>query len=643
MSPIKRLNKKTLQLWAAELSLAICLIYALFYLASGVGLQYFVLSNRAMVEQTFSGSILSGPMDIAVWGIAIFVVLAWLGFNLRLKDVKDHLFSGFGLFVFLGGLVVWVCLVFLGFVGMWSLVLSSLLLLCLCFVFAPVLFGINRWALFLRVLFGGLLLVLFVEVVSFVLFTVPAAFGLDASALGLHWSRVEISLSSLSNPFLPYVYLLFVLFGVGAFVFRVLPGKWCWIVNKIRAGWVVARLSGLVGDGDSRFGFIRGRWVVLALVVSSIISCLFVLLTVLPWNNPTGMLVSVDSPVYYAWVSHMRGVDVNSALSFALSNDRALVLVLCYILSFFTSTVNVIQFVGALLIVLFGVVSLLVLRLFCKDRLVWILGVLLVPFTFQSLGLIYSGYFGNMLALILIFVYVLLFFKILASWSNFGFFALLSVSVLVLFSHSWTWFIFALSLCLFLFMQWRFAAHDNMLFSKFKIQAVLVGATIGVGLLSDFMRKLLSPSSSSASVVATAQSSLGLPNPIFLLSGLGNAVNFTLGGVFSGGLLLSLSIAGFLVLLKFKSGVSNFFIAWICVAFVSILFAADDFVFNRFLFMLPWVVLSGLGLYGVVLFVSYRVGGFKGWRLWVLGAIVFFVFLVLLNGSLRYLFNINIW
>ena len=51
-------------------------------------------------------------------------------------------------------------------------------------------------------------------------------------------------------------------------------------------------------------------------------------------------------------------------------------------------------------------------------------------------------------------------------------------------------FVFALSLCLFLFMQWRFASHDNMLFSKFKIQAVLVGATIDVGLLSVLMRKL---------------------------------------------------------------------------------------------------------------------------------------------------------
>ncbi len=91
MSLIKRLGKKTLLLWATEFSLAICLIYALFYLASSLGLQYFVLSNRGMVEQTVSGSVLSGSLDLAVWGIAVFVVLVWIGYNLGLNNVRKLL------------------------------------------------------------------------------------------------------------------------------------------------------------------------------------------------------------------------------------------------------------------------------------------------------------------------------------------------------------------------------------------------------------------------------------------------------------------------------------------------------------------------------------------------------------------------
>ena len=477
MSLTKHLDKKMLLLWVAEFSLAICLIYSLFYLASGLGLHYFVLSHRAMVEQTVSGSVLSGSLDVAIWEIALFVVLGWLGFYFGLNNFRGYYrsFSGVGLLVVLFSLAVGVCLGVLGLVGVWSLVLFSGFLLGFCLVFSVDFFGVGRLVLFLRVLFGGLLLGLFVELLSFILFGVPVALGLDAGVLGLHWRSVELDLSSLSNPFLPYVYLVFVFFGLSAFVFRVFPAGWLWFVGKVRGGWFGSSLRGVFLLDEGGGGFLRDRWVVLAVVVSSVISCLFVLFTVLPWNNPTNMLVSVDSPVYYKWISYMHTLDVNSALSFAFGNDRAVFLVLCYVLSSFIPTVNVVQFVAALLIVLLGIVSLFVLRLFSKNRLVWVFGVLLVPFSFHSLGLIFSGYFGNMLALILILIYLVLFFKVLASWYSLGFFVLLSVSVLVLFSHSWTWFVFALSLCLFLFMQWRLALRDRGQWSRFKIQALLIG------------------------------------------------------------------------------------------------------------------------------------------------------------------------
>ena len=310
---------------------------------------------------------------------------------------------------------------------------------------------------------------------------------------------------------------------------------------------------GLVRVGVLGLGFLRGRLVVvLAVVVSAVVSCLFVAFTVLPWSNPTGMMVSVDSPVYYNWISHMRSVDVNSALSFAFGNDRAVFLVLCYALSFVAPIVSVVQFAAALLLVLLSVVSVFVLRLFTSSRMVLVLGALIVPFSFHGLGLIYSGYFANMLALILVFVYVVLFFKLLDKWSSLVFFALLGVSVLVLFSHSWTWFVFALSLAMFLFLEWRLAAGDRSLWSRFKGKALLVGATVGVGLLIDFLRRVLSPVSSSSSVLSTAQSSLGFPNPAYLVSGMKAAVDFVLGGVFANQLLVVLSFVGFLVLLRFR-------------------------------------------------------------------------------------------
>jgi len=629
--------------WLVWVSLGLCLVYLLFYLAGYFGLSFFVLSNRGMVEHVVSGSLVSVPWDVGVWSCAVFIVLAWLFCDLgsRLVGWFYRLFVGFILF----GLVIWVCLVIFGLVSLVSLALVSALIIVLCIVFSFSFFGVSRFGLFLRLLFGAVLVASFFEVAALVLFNVPVALNLGFGAVGLHWGNVELSFSNLAYPVLPYVFLLFVFLGIVAFVVKVAPTGW--LVTKIRSkrfGVFLHRLSGLFQlRGDGGLEFLDGRFVlVLATVVSAVVSCLFVVFTVLPWTNPTNMLVSVDSPSYYQWIVYMHSVNVNSALSFAFANDRALFLVLAYALSFFASPLAVVQFVAALLIVLFGVVSLFVLRLICSFHAVWVFGVLLVPFSFQALGLIYSGYFANMLALILVLVYVILFFRVLDSWSSLGLFALLGVSVLILFSHSWTWYIFALSLVAFLFLEWRLAVRDRSLWSRFELKATFVGATVGVGLFCDFIRGLLSSVSSAGSVFATVQSGLSLPSGAYLLSGFRETVDFVLGGVFANQLLVFLSVVGFLFLLKFKSEVSNFFVSWIFVACLAILFAAQNFVFDRFLFLMPWVVLSSLGLFYVVRFVGSRFGGSKGGRCFVLLVLVF-VFLVLLNGSLRYLFNINIW
>ena len=171
---------------------------------------------------------------------------------------------------------------------------------------------------------------------------------------------------------------------------------------------------------------------------------------------------------------------------------------------------------------------------------------------------------------------------------------------------------------------------------------VFIGATLGVGLSSDLLRKVVSPVSSTSSVLSTAGSSLGLPNFGYLFSGLEKSVDSVLGGVFSNGLLVVLGVVGLLVLLRLKSGLSRFFVAWIFVGCVTILFASESFVFDRFLFLLPWVVLSALGLFWGVGFVS-RVGVWGRWRFWVLFVVLLFIFLLLLNGGLRFLFNINLF
>jgi hypothetical protein len=630
--------------WLVCLSLGLCIIYSLFYLAGYSGFSFLVLSNRSMVQYSFSGSLVSATWDLAVWCTAILTVIVGLFYGL----VSGKL-GGFHRFLVgsvLCGLIGWVCMVAFGWFSVVTLFFVTVFVLILGFYFSLDFFALTRFSMLKRVVFGCVLVALFVEIAGLVLFNVPFTLNLPiaSSAVAVHWQLAELSLSNLGYPFLPYAYLFFVILGIAAFLIKVapaviLPKKLAdkWFVNFARRfhrsvesckEHVPEPLSGHLSLG-------------IAVLVSIVVSCLFVVVTVLPWINPTNRLVSVDAPVYYQWLAHMRSLDVNSALSFAAINDRAVFLVLSYVLSFVVSPVNVMQFMPALLVPLFCVASLFVVKLVCGFREAWIYAVLIAPFSIQALGLMYSGYFANMLAVFFVYVYFILLLRVFRSGSSWGILALLGVSLLVLFSHSWTWYIFVFSLGAFLFLEWRMAVREPNLRQRLNWKVLVVGLTVIVGLICDLARKLLTSTSASTSVFETAQSSLGFPNTGYILGALKLTTNLYLGGVFANGVILALCIVGFLFMLTFKTEMSRILLSWFLVGCVAVLFASGEFVFNRFLFLMPSLVFSSLGL---SFFVRVGVSSSKGTRAKKMFEllVVVLVFLFLLNFGLRFASNLNI-
>ncbi len=598
-----------------------------------------------MVQENFGSSIVSSTWDFALWCGAIFTVIAGLFYGLITRMVGG--FYRFLVSMVLCGFVGWVGLVVFGLINFVSLALVSLLVIILSTYFSFGFFGVSRFSLLKRILVGSFLAALLVETVGLVFFNLPYVLNLPAasSTIAIHWRLVELSLTNLAYPLLPYAYLFLIIVGVLAFLVKLSPNvslseKWAdnSVVNFARRFHKSVESCKEQGFEPLSARFPLG----LALLISFIVSFLFVAFTVLPWINPTNRLVSVDAPSYYQWLAHMRSLDVNSALTFAVANDRAVFLVLSYLLSFIVSPVNVMQFIPALLVPLFCVASLYVVKLVCGFREAWVYTVLIAPLSITALGLIYSGYFANMLAVIFVYIYFILLLKVFHSGSIGGMLALLGVSLLVLFSHSWTWYIFVLSLGAFLFLEWRMAAKEPNLRQGLKWKVLVVGVTVIVGLICDLARNLLTSTSASTSVFETAQSSLGLPNSSFILSGLKLTTNFYLGGVFSNGVIPVLCIVGFLFMLTFKSEMSRLLVSWFLVGCVAVLFASGEFVFNRFLFLMPSLVFSSLGLSFLV-----RVGvyGSKGTRTKKIGfelLIVALVFLLLLNFGLRYVSNLNI-
>ena len=162
-------------------------------------------------------------------------------------------------------------------------------------------------------------------------------------------------------------------------------------------------------------------------------------------------------------------------------------------------------------------------------------------------------------------------------------------------------------------------------------------------LRSNFVWDFASPVSTLNSVFATAKSGFGLPSLSYLVSGLSNSVFTVLGGVYTISLLLALSLIGFVILVRFHSSVSRFLVAWMFVCCASVVVAGSDFVFDRFLFLMPWGILSSLGLFSVqrVFHTQFARQGKKAMiPVWLA---MFFVFVLLMNFSLHYIFNINIW
>jgi hypothetical protein len=150
MSLLKHMKDNGFHIWAAAVPLAISLVYSLFYLAIG--------------------SVLSRPLDDAVWAGAIFILLARLGYTLELNTVKGYYRSylGVSLLVTICGLAFGVVLAILGFIGLVALVPISVLILSLSIVFSPDFFGVDRVPFCLRLLASGLIVGAVVVVAVFV-------------------------------------------------------------------------------------------------------------------------------------------------------------------------------------------------------------------------------------------------------------------------------------------------------------------------------------------------------------------------------------------------------------------------------------------------------------------------------------------
>jgi len=130
----QKIGKEQALFWVTIIALSICVVYALYSLASSVAL--FSLIDK----------ILFGSLGLAIWGFAVFFMLVRVGYNLELNLVKEDYQPalGVGLLVTIIALAVGVVLVLLGFVNIVAIAPISILLVSLSVVFSAEFFNMKR-------------------------------------------------------------------------------------------------------------------------------------------------------------------------------------------------------------------------------------------------------------------------------------------------------------------------------------------------------------------------------------------------------------------------------------------------------------------------------------------------------------------
>lgn len=632
--------------WTAKLLAALSLLYTALFAASSLGITFFSLESGGMFSHAVSPVLLSSNIDHAIWLAAVLFDLAF--FFYRLRHAKAKLWLSL-ILLFTPLLLVGSLLLF-GFTPL-ALSVGSLIIFFLFAYFPRESFKASTLTIIKDLMLSAAAVLLLVQVCSLaasIALIAPFVSSLSPSFLAEahHWILVDQSFADLFYPLLPAAYLFFVFLGLASILVKLN------LFQRLLDRTHRQTLCKLIGiswlldidqkDPDAPFGFLNRRiFLALAILASFAVSVILVIITVLPWINPTFRLVSVDAPFYYQWIHTLRTTNFSGAMTLAFGSDRPLFLVLMYALSWAFSPLTIVQLFPILLLPIFSVFCIWLTKTAGGQRESWIYAAFLAPVSIQALGLIFSGYLANMFGLFFVYLYYAAFLWATQK-SKTAILPLLGVSVLLIFAYPWAWFILALSLLVYLFMQWRAATLNHNLWSSFKTKTFLVGISLLGSVLFDFVRRLLVTASSVVTVSGTVAKNLTFPNPALLWNGMNATADFYLGGAFGSQLLLFLAILGFLWVLKSKSEMSSLLTSWVFVSCLAILFTNSEFAYHKFLFSMPLAVFSSLGLSMIV---RFTVKNQSHSKIRIYGSLLLIstvTLLILLCSALRFVSNLTV-
>ncbi len=326
------------------------------------------------------------------------------------------------------------------------------------------------------------------------------------------------------------------------------------------------------------------------------------LLAIVPYRsdlNPTGRLVGIDSPLYVTWINQMLARPPAQALQYSfvegLDGSRPLLLVLLYtIASLGVSPTQIIEYLPAILAPLLSLSTYIFVRFGHGSKGLAGLTALFTPFSFYPTVGLWGGYYANMLALTLVFLFLTLLLTFSRSPSAPKYGSMFVLSVAIFLTHPWTWILIVAPCLFFAVSLWRETKHSIHLKS-------VIGIIIA-GIALDLVKSTVFATRTVAADVATKLPTSGQVASFWI--NLVDGLLYTHGGLLGNSIILTLGLLAMFAL-RFKDWFERLVILWVGVASIPFL-VLDSYSQARIVFDLPIPVLMSSALLFFLLTISAR-------------------------------------
>jgi len=335
----------------------------------------------------------------------------------------------------------------------------------------------------------------------------------------------------------------------------------------------------------------------LMLAASLVVGSLLAFVPYRPDLNPSGTIVGIDSATYVSWISQMLQRPLLQALQYSfvegLDGSRPLLLIPLYLVASTGVSPNLtIEYLPMVLAPLLSLSSYIFVRFGQGSASLAGLTALFTSTSFYVTVGMRGGYYANMLAIIIVFLFLtcLLLFSKSPSALMYG--VMFALSVALFLTHPWTWVLVITASLVFALSVWKDTCHSIHLRS-------IIGIIIS-GVVLDVLK---------SSVFATRTVAVDLATKVPTVeqvasfwTNLVDALLYTHGGILGNWLVLGLGLLSVFAS-RFRDRFERLLILWVGVASVPFLLL-DGYHQARIVYDLPIPVLGSIA----VLFFLPQVG-----------------------------------